>query len=34
VLVTSVGIQRGDYGSVIIGGREVEPENAEQSIDR
>ena len=34
ILVTSVGIQKGDYGSVIVGGREIDPENIEQSVDR
>ena len=34
VLVTSVGIQKGDFGSVIVGGREIDPENVEQSVDR
>ncbi len=34
VLVTSVGIQKGDYGSVLVGGREIDPENVEQSVDR
>ena len=34
VLVTSVNIHKGDYGSVIVGGRELDLRMPEESIHR